>query len=184
MKKLLMLLIIALFVLAGCGKSGDVTITFPATMFDNELFTIDEMVEQMEEDNEVKEVNKNDDGSLSIVMSKSEHDKVMEEMKEDLQESFAGIVNDNEFFTSIKNIEENKDYTEINVTVDQAMYEEGMESFAMLALASSSVYYQIFSGIEADKHELTINLKDEASDEVFETMNYPEDFEDIGLIPE
>ena len=130
MKRLIAILCTTVFLLVGCGNSSkgndgddtnkstgnnesvevdknllDVTVTLPGSMFEGE--DINAKVEDMKQDG-VKEATVNEDGSITIKMSKSKHKEMIAEMKTTIIESFEDIRTSGNF-TSIKDIKYNDD---------------------------------------------------------------------------
>ena len=154
----------------------NVEVTLPASLFEGE--DIDETITQMKEDG-VKEVIKNDDGSLTLKMSKSEHEKLMDNMEAQMKE-FVKEMETSEDFTSIQKVEHNKAFDEFTITVDKAAYENSFDGFALLGLAIQTLYYQLFDGVSEDDYEMTVKLKDAETSEIFETIVYPDALEALN----
>ncbi|MNZ90492.1 hypothetical protein D3C78_1094560 [compost metagenome] len=92
----------------------------------------------------------------------NEIDKSLEEMKTD------------NTFSSIKDITHNDSFNLYTLTVDKASYEGSMDAFAAFGIGIQGVFYQIFEGIDPDKTKVTIDIKDEATGEVFDSITYPD----------
>ena len=154
----------------------NVEVTLPASLYEGQ--DVDEAIAQMEEDG-VKEVIKNDDGSLTLKMSKSEHKKLMDNMESDLKE-FIKEIETSEDFTSIEKVEYNKTFDEFTITVNKEAYENGLDGFAFLALAIQTMYYQLFDGVSEEDYEMTVKLKDAETSEIFDTIVYPDALEALN----
>ena len=157
----------------------DVELTLPAELFEGQ--TADEITANAKEEG-VKEVTVNEDGTVNYKMSKSAHKKMMEEMKQGIIESITDIVNSDDY-PSIKEVSYNKDFTEFDLTLDRAAYENSMDGFVLFALAISGTYYSAFDG-KSDDIKLTMNLIDEATGEVFDTAVFPDDMEETEATEE
>jgi hypothetical protein len=192
MKKLFIGMALTVAMLAACGddeaatKKGDseqeiavdkglldVELTLPADLFEGQ--TEDEIIANAKEEG-VKEVKVNEDGTVYYKMSKSEHKKMMEAMKQGVVESITEIVNSDDF-PSIKEISYNKDFTEYDITVDRTAFDNSMDGFVLFSLAISSTYYNAFDG-KSDDLKFTMNMIDEATGEVFDTTVLPDDLEE------
>lgn len=196
MKRLIAILCTTVFLLVGCGNSSkgnevddtstsagnnesvevdknllDVTVTLPGSMFEGE--DINAKVEEMKLDG-VKEATVNEDGSITIKMSKSKHKEMIEEMKTSIIESFEDIKTSGNF-TSIKDIKYNDDFTKITLEVVKSDYENGLDAFATFGIGISSMMYSLYNGVENDKIQITIEAKDSETGEVFRTVIYPDD---------
>lgn len=148
----------------------NVELTLPSSLFDEEELT--EIETQLKEDKKA-DVTQNEDGSLSVKMSKKEHKEMMSEIKEDFMETITNIIDDKEF-ASIHNITYNNDFTEINMVVDQEQFENSFDGFVTLNLGISSLFYQAFQGKDLEKEKVTILLEDSATNEIFQEIIYPD----------
>lgn len=149
----------------------NVEVTLPASLIGEK--DIDELVKEAKAKG-VKEVTKNEDGSITYKMSKQEHEKMMQEMEKSVQKYIEETKND-ENVSSIKDITHNKSFTEFTLSVDQEKYEKSFDRVAALGLGMSGLYYQVFSGESAEEAKVTISLKNADTGEVFDTIVYPDD---------
>jgi|HigsolmetaGSP11D_1036233.scaffolds.fasta_scaffold09069_1 hypothetical protein len=150
--------------------SRNVEITLPASFFG------DQDAEQVIEDAKSKGVSEatvNDDGSVTYKMSKATHEKMMKEMKDQAVQSIEELKN-GEDFTSIKDITYNDQLSEFTMVVDRAAYENSFDGFAALGLGLQGMFYQAFDGVPSDKLKVTINIQDESTGEIFNTVVYPD----------
>jgi hypothetical protein len=152
----------------------NVEVTLPASMFEGD--DIDSAIEKAKADG-VKEVIKNDDGSVTYKMSKSDHKKMMNELETSIKESLEEMKTSGDF-ASIKDITHNKSFSEFTLEVDQATYENSMDAFAVFGLGISGAYYQLFNGAKEDNYKVKINVKDQASGEEFDQIVFPDDMGD------
>lgn len=152
----------------------NVQITIPASFMEGE--NTDTAIEEAKA-NGIKEVAKNDDGSITYKMSKSEHKKMLKELQTTMTESMDEIKNDKEI-ASIKDITHNKDFSEFTLVVDQEAYENSFDSIAIYGLGISGMYYQLFDGASPENYKVNIDVKDEASGKVFSEIIFPDDLED------
>ncbi|MFF2089737.1 hypothetical protein [Paenibacillus sp. NPDC058174] len=204
MKKLAIALFAAAIILTGCSSSSDgkntsepvkqtnnaektdkekgvevdknltnVKITLPASMFKDA--DLDQVIAEAKKDG-VKEATKNEDGSLTYTMSKSDHKKMLKEMEDGIADSNKTLKEEGTF-ASIKDVTYNKSMDEYEMIVDKAAYEGSMDGFAALGFGMQGMYYQIFQGVDSDKTKVTIKVKDEKSGEVFDTIVYPDTLE-------
>ncbi|WP_010274663.1 hypothetical protein [Paenibacillus senegalensis] len=151
-------------------KLLNVSITLPASMFE------DQDLEQITEDAKkqgVKEVVKNDDGSVTYTMSKSDHSKMLKEMGDEIAKFADELVNE-ATFASIKNIKYNDSFSEFSLIVNKEAYENSMDGLVMMGMGMQGMMYQMFSGVDADKQKVTINVEDESTGEIFHTLVYPD----------
>lgn len=153
----------------------NVEMTLPAMFFEGD--ELEAIEKEMEEDRNAK-VTKNDDGSVTVKMSKQEHKQLINEMKEDVIQSIDEIVQDDEF-SSINDIHYNKDFSEIDIIVDRQGFEESFDAFALISVGFSTLFYQLVDGKDIEKDKVMMNIVDEATDEMFEEIVFPDVFEEM-----
>jgi len=152
----------------------NVEVTLPASLFEGE--DIDQAIEEAKAEG-VKEVIKNDDGSVTYKMSKSDHKKMMNELETSIQESLEEMKTSGDF-VSIKDITHNKSFSEFTLEVDKQAYENSMDGFAVFGLGISGAYYQLFNGAEKDDYKVTIFVKYQATGEEMDQIVFPDDMEE------
>ena len=192
MKKALALILVmcltaALFTACGGGKTsspaddGDssgiqvdekllnVDITLPASLFeDDEDFDADTYAQ---EQGFIKAV-VNEDGSVTITMTKAKYNELLKELTEELNSSFAEMV-EAEDTPYIKEITHNDDFSVVNVKVNREAYESAFD-FTPLAIGLSTMIYQAF--LEMDNH-CEINMVDADTGDIIKTVVYPDAYE-------
>ncbi|MCM3651355.1 hypothetical protein [Metabacillus litoralis] len=154
----------------------NVEVTLPASFFEGE--DIDAVIAEAEKEG-AREVTKNEDGSLTYKMSKSEHKKMMTEMGTSIIDSIEDMKSSGDF-VSIKDITHNKSFSEFTLLVDRASYENSFDGFAILGLGLQGSMYQLFNGANLENYKVTISVKDEATQEVFDEIIYPDALEEMG----
>lgn len=158
-------------------KLTNVEITIPVSLLGadgEEDIDIDQITEEAKKEG-IKEVTLNDDGSVTYTMSKATHKELLEGMGNGIIDSIAELIND-EDFSSIKDIIPNKNFSEFEVVVDKEMFENSFDGFAVLGLVFQSMFYQVFEGVEPDNYKVSINYKDNTTGQVFNTITYPDAF--------
>lgn len=148
-------------------KLLDVDVTLPPDFFDGEdmtTFDPDAYAAEMG----FKKAVLNDDGSVTVTMTKAFHKEFMKELALSLEEAFVevGPINN---VSCIQEVKHNENFTEITVVVDRALYEEngaGLSTLAILVLAS---YYIAFDGNTGAN--ITINTVDGETSEVLNSYN-------------
>lgn len=149
----------------------NVEITIPASLFEGQ--DIDSTINEVKKEG-VKEVIKNDDGSVTYKMSKSVHKEMMKEMEKSILDTIEEIKTSKDF-ASIKDVTYNKSFTEFTITVNKEQFENGFDAMASMGLALKGMYYQLFSGIDSEKFKVTVIFKDDSNGEVINTIVYPDD---------
>jgi len=152
------------------NKGGEVEVTIPALFFEGQ--DIDSVISKAKNSG-IKEVIKNDDGSLTYKMSKTEHKKMMKELKERIVKSVEELKT-SEDFVSINDVTYNKSFSEFTLTVNKEKFEGSFDAIASFGLALAGMYYQLFNGADIEDYKVTVNLKDETNGEIFDTMVYPD----------
>lgn len=151
----------------------NVEVTLPASMFEGE--DVDASIAEVEK--EGVEATKNEDGSVTYKMSKSKHKEMMKELETGIIESIEDMKN-NEDFVSIQDISYNKSFSEFTMVVDQATYENSMDSFAIFGLGLSGMYYQLFNGADENDYQVKIIVKDKTTDEIMDEVIYPDSLQE------
>lgn len=149
----------------------NVEVTIPATLYKGQ--DIDSIISEAKNSG-IKEVIKNDDGSLTYKMSKSEHKKMMKELKERIVKSVEELKT-SEDFASINDVAYNKSFSEFTLTVNKEKFEGSFDALASFGLALAGMYYQLFNGADVEHYKVTVYIKDESNGEVFDTMVYPDE---------
>jgi len=157
----------------------NVEITLPEMFFDDdELADIEEEMEKSHNAN----VTKNDDGSITVKMSNKDHKQLMSDMQDEFMETIDNVINEKDYQT-IKDITYNRDFSEFKVFVEKDGFENSFDGIALFSIGFSSLLYQLFDGKDIGKDKVTMSLIDEASNEEFEKVIYPDVFDEIeGLI--
>lgn len=154
----------------------NVELTLPASFFEGE--DIDTVIAEAKKEG-VSEVTKNEDGSLTYKMPKSEHKKMMAEMGTSITDSIEEMKS-SEDYVSIKDVTHNKSFTEFTLLVDKESYENSMDGFAIFDLGLQGSMYQMFNGANPEDYKVTVSVKDEATEEVFDEVIYPDALEEMG----
>src|SRR5690606_39726518 len=89
---------------------------------------IDEMITEAKEEEGVKEVTKNDDGSITYKLTKERHKEMMDEMKKEIDTSIEEMKSGDDF-ASIKDIKHNDKYSEFTVVVKKEDFENSFDTF-------------------------------------------------------
>ncbi|GLB61713.1 hypothetical protein [Cytobacillus sp. NCCP-133] len=153
----------------------NVEVTLPASMFEGE----DADSSLAEAEKEGIKVTKNDDGSVTYKMSKAKHKEMMKEMQTELERTIADTKN-GEDYPSVKEVTNNKDFSEFTLEVDREAYENSFDGFAVFGLGLSGMFYQLFNGVDPEDYEVKILVKDTATGEVFNEVIYPDALEEAG----
>ncbi|XCH79048.1 MAG: hypothetical protein WHF31_16260 [Candidatus Dehalobacter alkaniphilus] len=145
----------------------DVKLNLPASMFEGQD------MEQVKKDalaEGVHEVTVNSDGSVTYIMSKSQHREMLNEIKKQIADSVTEFLADEENKATFKAVTFNGDYTEMTVKVDKSQY-AAFSTLNLLGLEFTAVMYQVFNGVEDGK--LKVNMLDYSTGEVVESYNFP-----------
>lgn len=153
-----------------------VEVTIPASFFEGED---PEQVAANAEAENVEEATVNDDGSITYKMSKAQHKEMMEEIATSIEEAKNDITESGDY-PSIQSIEASDNYDNFTVNVDREAYENSFDGFATMTLGIIGSFYQMYDGAEADNYEVTIDMTDAETGEVFNTITYPEALEEMG----
>lgn len=132
----------------------NVTITIPAEFLDEGKTQAD--YDALATENGYKSATLNDDGSLTYVMTRAQHEKMMSEVRDNLEESLTEMCN-NEDYPSFVSINANSTYTDFTVTTTSE--ELGlMEGISVLGFYMIGGMYNAFNGTPADNiHVVFVN---------------------------
>lgn len=143
----------------------NVKITFPASMMSDEELDLDEYIRE----NDFSAAAFNDDGSLTVTMSRARHEELLGNLRDTIEESLDEMVSD-EGPAHVKSYEIKDNYSNIRIMVDAAAYAEAfdMSLFTMSLLVS---FYQTYDGADI---EYNISIVDEATGEVLDAAIQPD----------
>lgn len=144
----------------------NVTITIPASMFED---MTDFDPDAHSKEHGFKETVVNEDGSVSITMSRSKHNELMKELKSDIDESLEELI-EAENTPYIKKIITSDGYRIFTVDVDKAAYEATWD-FTPLQIGIYAMMYQQFDGSEL---HCEIIIRDVDTGEILKTVIYPD----------
>lgn len=146
-----------------------VEITLPASMFEGkDMTTFDAQTYAKEQG--FKNATLNQDGSVTVTMTKLKHSELLKAMTTQYDESFAKMVGapGSEF---IQKITHTDNFDKITVDVDRTGFEAAKINMTPFVLGMSGMLYQSF--IEMDKH-VEIIIRDGKTGETIKTIVYPD----------
>jgi type II secretory pathway pseudopilin PulG len=149
------------------NQKEEMKISIPASLF--EEMTEQQIKEQLEQDGARDIVVEN--GEISYVIEKQVYEENVQTMQTQISEMMAQL-NNQTVYTSIKGATTNEDYTRFQLTVDRKQYEDSFDSLAIFSLMTSVVYYFNYQGNAT--YELTMQLIDSETNEVFQEEFYPQ----------
>ncbi len=141
----------------------NVTLTIPAEFAED--MTQDELDADVAA-GECKSAKLNEDGSVTMEMSKKQHDEMMSGLADSFQETFDGLIGDEG--TNFVSIDHNDDFTEFTVVTTSTELNL-TESFSTVALYFAGGMYNAFAGNSVDN--ICVKFVNEASGEVIEEAN-------------
>lgn len=143
-----------------------VEVTLPTSLVKDGEAELDEEAKEAG----VKEITKNEDGSITMKMTKEAHKELLGSIKESVDESNEEIIADKENYPSIESITYNDDLTEFTVSVDSASF-NGLESFVAIAFYMEGNIYQALNAVPEDEINTTVNFVDKDSGEVINSAD-------------
>lgn len=142
----------------------DVTLTVPKDYVEG---ITQEELDASADEKGFKSAKLNDDGSVTYIMTKAQHKKMMDGVKEGIDKSLSEMSGSEEY-PSIVKIEANDNYTKYKVYISAG--EVGLsESLATMGLYIFSGTYHVFNGTEPDN--VNIQFINEATGKVIEEAN-------------
>ncbi|MBM7540656.1 hypothetical protein [Amphibacillus cookii] len=153
-------------------RLADVEVTIPASFYEGELDT--DQIKAEADEVGITEVTVNDDGSVTYTMPESVHDEWLSDYATEIESTMAELVSSADF-VSISDVTANNDYSSFTVAVDQEVYENSFDGIAAFSLGISGLFYQLMNGVNPDDYNVTIDIVDEESGEIFDSVIYPDD---------
>lgn len=154
-------------VLVACGGEKLVEIEIEKMVVDQSFGELSEedVANLVNEEEGVKEVELKDDGVLVFKLTKEGHDKLVEEMDEQVQ-NIINELRDSDQIPFVKDITYEKDYKEVKILVDKEDYETNPETGTVVA------------GMIGGAVGAKIIVEDEAGEELTR-LNYPDDLKGV-----
>ncbi len=149
-----------------------VDITLPASMFEGQDMSTFDADAYADEQGFIS-AKVNEDGSITVTMTKSKHKELLNEMASSMDANFAEFAN-GEDTPYIKEITHNNDFTAVTMKVDKAAYENAFD-FTPLAIGMSVAMYQAFTETE---YHVEITVVDVATGETINSITYPDAMND------
>lgn len=168
-KKVVMLLLSAMLVLSSCGTSGqtEIELVIPADFVGEQT---QEDLNKTAEEHGFKSVTLNEDGSATYIITEKQHEELMKEYKEQINNSLKELIN-SETYPNFTKIDVNDNFTEFTITTKSAQLDFN-ESFSVLTFYMYGGLYSVFSGEETSNISVTFINAD--SGEVIKTANSSE----------
>ena len=141
-----------------------VELAIPSSLLGDDAAVLDEEAKSAG----VSEIVQNEDGSVTMKMSKIAHQKMLNEFKGSIDESLTEILNDKETYPSFTEITYNEDLTEFTVKVDPATY-GGLEALSAIGLYIAGNIYQALNAVPEDQIKTIVTFVNKDTGEIIET---------------
>lgn len=141
-----------------------VEVTLPASLIGDSAAELD----QEAKDAGVKEVIQNEDGSITMKMTKDAHKNLLASLKDGIDQGIDELLADKENFPSFESITYKDDVTEFNINVDPNTY-GGLQSMAVMGLYIQRNLYQAFNAVPADQIKTVVNFVNKDTGEIIES---------------
>lgn len=148
-----------------------VDITLPATLV-GDLSDFNEE-EYIAENEGIKAVKINKDGSITLTMTKKKHGEIINEMKDEVEASLSELI-ESEDTPYIKGIKYTKDFRKVKIIVDRDAYEDAFD-LTPFTVGITVGMYQAYSG---DEFYTKIIIEDVDTGEEIGSVIYPDALED------
>lgn len=142
-----------------------VEVTIPASLLDGSENT--ELTEEAKSHG-VKDITQNEDGSVTMKMSKAAHKELLDSIKASIDETINNLLADKENYPSFDSITYNDDVTVFDVNVDSATY-SGLQAFSALAFYITGNLYQALNAVPEDELKTVVNFVNKDTGEVIES---------------
>lgn len=187
MRKLTVVLIIFVLFLSACSNETDkkeekskgeiskdetVQVVIPFRFYDG--VSEEQVLEQADKLGISKTTINKEDRLVEYEMTRGTQEEISADLKSNLK-SFVEEIEANEDISSIKEIEYNKEYNDYTATVNRELYEAdgNAQGYALLGLLLRTLYYHYFNGEDYETYEVKIHVKDEDTNKVFDTVDFP-----------
>lgn len=164
-------LIISCFMM-GCGKKdGRVTVDISAdSLSEAELNDLGSYAEK----NGFKSAKYNKrDKTVSVVIDDDDYDMLMYKIGVAVISNVYGLMNSDTDYPYIKNIERNKDFSEMKIDVVKSDYEKDSDSPLMIELVGQScLVYQSYTETKRKDQHCTVIVRDKDTKEVLEKKTF------------
>ena len=145
----------------------DVTISAESAELLGMTFTSQEEADEAAKNGGFKSIRLNDDGGITMTMSKSKHKEMMQSIKEGIDKSMEEMVNSDDY-PHFSRIEANSNYTEFKVTTTTQELNL-QEEFSVLGFYIYGGLYNSFNGTPVDN--VHIDMIDATTGEVYDTAD-------------
>lgn len=144
----------------------DVEVTLPTSLVGDSDDTLDEVVKTAG----VTDITKNEDGSITMKMTKKAHKKLLSELRLSIDKSIEEFLSDKENYASFDSISRNEDMTEFNVTVDANTFNitEGMSA---LAFHIQGGLYQAFNAVPTEQAKVIVNFINKDTGDIIDSVD-------------
>lgn len=113
----------------------------------------------------------NNDGSINYKIPKSTREEILADMREEFDKVIEDIKD-----TSILGVEHDESFKEITVLVERDKYRKSFDGFKIYSLVFTGMYYQSLDGVRNEDMKVIINVKDQSTGKVIDTIIYPDKF--------
>lgn len=144
----------------------EVEVTLPASFFSDseEEVTQESLEEKIKDEDGIKSVKLNEDGSVTYEMTKKKQKEMLDEIKASIDESCQSLVDSED--TSFVSIDYNDDVTEFTCVMTNT--EPNLsESFSVISIYLLGAYYNTFAG-ESDFDVKVQYVNEESGETVYE----------------
>ncbi len=162
-------------VLLGCGKDdGKVRVNISAqSLSQDELDNLSDYAEK--NGFESAEYNKRK-GIIEVEIEENDYDMLMYKIGVAVIKNVYGLMNSDSDYPYIKNIDRNKDFSEMKIDVVKVDYEKDSTSALMVELVGQScLVYQSYTQTDRDEQNCTVTVRDVDTKEVLYEKVFTQD---------
>ena len=142
----------------------DVEITIPPGYFEG----VDQGAIQADaQEQGIHDVMFEDDGSVTFNLSRAKHRQMMAELGDEVAAGLRSLPDDH---PSIEQVDHNRDFTRIALTVDRDLWEGGLDELATLSIGFAVGLYHAFDGTDPDNTQINVDVIDTDTNEVFDII--------------
>lgn len=159
----------------GSDKQERVKINISASSLSKD--DLDDLDEFAEKNGYISAKYNKKDGTVTVVLDDFDHQKMMYQLGKSVISNVYGMMNsDSPYYSCIKNIERNENFTEMRIDVDREIYESDGSYSAMIPLTGNScIVYLSYTDMPREEQNCTVIVRDAVTKEVIAKELFTQD---------
>ena len=145
-------------------ENGKVKVNMPKEAFGE---NVADMAEKIKNSRGFEAADVQADGSVTFVMTKTQHRIWLEETKENAEDIAERVIED---FRALDDVEFNRDLTEATIEAEGHLFETKIDNGAAQGVANAAFIYQSMSGVKKENLKVIVKFVNDETNEVLETV--------------